>query len=130
MFYIHDNLYKQKNSTVFEMVYTMVVLMICMLWSKVDHEFHITNMHEELKLEYLVNRISKHLAVECHQGVHGTGIQPLKIYFEIKQHCNNRRTRRGCAFDVEVPRINSNINHRAISYLGPYTWNDLFRDLF
>ena len=86
-------------------------------------------MHEELKLDYLSHRREKHLAIECHKNIHGKLYNPLKKFFKLKANNINHRTRRGCQFDVEIPRVNSNIGRKAISFTGPNTWNRLKREL-
>ena len=101
----------------------------CRIILKCGNREHITNIHEELKLEYLNNRRDKHLAIECHKNIHGKVYNPLKKIFKLKANTNNRRTRRGCQFDVEIPRVNSNIGRKAISFTGPQTWNRLKREL-
>ena len=101
----------------------LVQNMACRIILKCVNREHITGMHEELKLEKLSIRRSKHFALECHKCVQGTELHPLKRVFKIKQHGRNRRTRRGCEFDVEVPRVNSNVGRKAFSYQGPMTWN-------
>ena len=67
--------------------------------------------------------------LKCNKCVHGIELHKLKRYFQIKQQGRNRRTRRCCEFDVEIPRIHTNVGRKAFAYYGPVTWNSLLRDL-
>ncbi len=110
--YTHAN---QKSINKLQLVQTMA----CHMSLCCGNREHVANMHNRLKLDLLSDRRDKHLVVECHKNIHLEHEQPLSRYFKLKKNTVNRRTRRGCNYDVEMPKVISNIGRKAFSYMGP-----------
>ena len=103
--------------------------MACRIILKAGPRDHINEMHREIKLDLLVDRRTYHLSAECHKNIHIEEHAPLKRLFVLNALNPNRRTRRICKYDVIVPRVHNSVGQKAISYIGPTTWNRLPADL-
>ena len=99
--------------------------MACRVILKAGARDHINDMHSELKLDLLDDRRRYHLLAECHKNIHTVKHTPLKRFFKLNTLNPNRWTRRLCKFDVLVPKVRTTAGQKAISYVGPNTWNKL-----
>ena len=80
-------------------------------------------------MDMLEDRHKYHLLAECHKNIHTNKHMPLKRFFKLNVANVNRRTRRLCKFDVQVPRVKTTSGQKAFSYIGPATWNKIKADL-
>ncbi len=101
----------------------------CQIILKAGARDHIDDMHRELKLDLLADRRRYHLLAECHKSIHADSHTPLKRFFKLNIQNPNRRTRRLCKFNVLVPRVRTSAGQKAISFIGPSTWNKLCTNL-
>ena len=90
---------------------------------------HIRDMHKELGLDLLDDRRKYHMLAECHKNIHTEVYTPLRRHFKLNTANPNRRTRRICKFDVQIPRVKTTSGQKAFCYIGPLTWNKLKADL-
>ena len=119
-----DIVYSNANKTNLAKL-QLVQNIACRVILKAGARDHINDMHRELKLDLLEDRRRYHLLAECHKNIHTDKHTPLKCFFKLNTLNLNRRTRRLCKFDVLVPRVRTTAGQKAISYLGPNTWNKL-----
>ena len=103
--------------------------MACRVILKAGPRDHIKDMHTELKLDMLEDRHNMHLVTECHKNIHTSKHTPLRRFFKLNTANPNRRTRRQCKYDVQVPRVKTTSGQKAFSYIGLVTWNKLKADL-
>ena len=75
----------------------------CRIILKAGPRDHVREMHNELKLDMLEDRRKYHMLAECHKNIHMNSHTPLKKHFKLNTANPNRRTRRLCKFDVQVP---------------------------
>ena len=99
--------------------------MACRIILRAGPRDHIADMHRELKLDMLEDRRNYHLLAECHKNIHTSKHTPLKRFFKVNDANPNRRTRRLCKYDVQVPRVRTSSGQKTFSYIGPVTWNKL-----
>ena len=99
-----DVAYMQTNQNTLNRL-QIVQNIACRVILKAAPRNHISDMHKELKLDYLHDRRKLHLLAECHKCIHTTDNYPLKRYFKLNMTNPNRRTRRVCRYDVLVPRV-------------------------
>ena len=123
-----DIVYMNANKT--DLIKLQLVQNIaCRIILKAGPRDHIDDMHRELKLDLLSDRRRYHLLAECHKNIHTDKHTPLKRFFKPNADNLNRRTRRLCKFNVLVPRVRTTAGQKAISYIGPNTWNKLCTNL-
>ena len=96
----------------------------CRAILQADRRTHIIDMHTELNIPSIRDRLDFQLSLECFKQVNNSG--SLSHLFIPKD--TGRTTRSTNTKIMNVPRVRTNLGKYAFGYKGPNHWNGLNND--
>ena len=100
----------------------------CRIILLADKETRISDMHRDLKLEMLSTRRQIHLNTFNHKNVYVETETTISSMYIPLSRISNRNTRQGTTMCMRVPAVRTCVGQKAISYIGPCSWNQLPQD--
>ena len=101
----------------------------CRIILLADKDTRITDMHRDLKLEMLSTRRLVHLNAFNHKNVYAEVDTLISVMYVPVTNVSRRQTRQSTSMCMRVPVVRSCTGQKAISYIGPSSWNQLPQDL-
>ena len=97
----------------------------CRIILLADKDTRIADMHRDLKLEMLYTRRKVHLSNFNHRNVYPEIETTISNMYIPLSSLNVRETRQGSTMCMKVPLVKTCMGQKAISYIGPSSWNQL-----
>ena len=101
----------------------------CRIILLADKDTRMADMHRDLKLEMLCTRCSIHLNCFNHKNVYPEVDTLIRAMYIPVTNVSSRQTRQSMSLCMRVPVVRSCTGQRAISFIGPSSWNLLPADL-
>ncbi len=102
---------------------------VCRIILLADKDTRIVDMHRDLKLEMLSTRRLIHLNAFNHKNVYPEIDTLISAMYVPVTNVSRRQTRQSTSMCMTVPAVRSCTGQRAISFIGPKSWNQLPQDL-